>query len=217
MRLVFALMLVVIIAFSVPFTACKSSVQTFCDTTCNSDTLHFTIEHPDKPYVAIGMKNCKPDTITWSHDGLDSKRKMVFSDLIGKEVLINKNYIRYYIKDTSYVWLVFNECINGQGYLLKIPFNKTGNIFRKNSAFNSLDPKFSVAENLTAYTDKGNIFVEDMVTGKKATMTLGRPVEMDYTKIHDVIDSVNVTVDRVWVKVKIDNDWQTMEKKITLK
>ncbi|MEI9910823.1 MAG: hypothetical protein WDO71_14805 [Bacteroidota bacterium] len=49
MRLVFALMLVAIIAFSVPFTACKSSIQTFCDTTCNSDTLRFTIEHPDKP------------------------------------------------------------------------------------------------------------------------------------------------------------------------
>ncbi|MEI9910822.1 MAG: hypothetical protein WDO71_14800 [Bacteroidota bacterium] len=167
--------------------------------------------------MAIGMRNCKPDTITWSHDGLDSKRKMVFSDLVGKEVLINKNYIKYYIKDTSYVWLVFNECINGQGYLLKIPFNKTGNIFRKNSAFNSSDPRFSVAENLAAYTDRGNIFVEDMTTGMKATMTLGRPVEMDYTKIHDVIDSVNVTADRVWVKVKIDNDWQTMEKKITLK
>ena len=217
MRIVFALMFIAIVALSVSFTACNSSgPATFCDTTCNNDTLRFSIEHPDKPFVTIGMKNCMPDTITWSHNRLLSKRKLVFTDLTGKEVHINKSFIRYYIKDTSYVWISFNDCVTRQGFLIKIPFNKTGNIFRKNSGINSIDPKFSVGENLAAYTDKGNIFVEDMTTGKKATMTFGRMVEMDYTKIHDVIDSVKVTADHVWAKVKIDNDWQIIEKKITL-
>jgi hypothetical protein len=217
MRIILAALFIVVIALSFSMTACKSSgPATFCDTTCNNDTLRFSIDHPDKPFVAIGMKNCMPDTITWSHNRLPAKRKLVFSDLTGKEVHINKNFIHYYIKDTSYVWMAFNDCITAQGFLIKIPFNKTGNIFRKNSAFNSTDPKYAVAENLAAYTDKGNIFVEDMATGKKATMTLGRMVEMDYTNIHETIDSVNVSADRVWVKVKIDNEWQTMEKKITL-
>lgn len=217
MRIAFALILVLIIALSVSFTACNSSGKaTFCDTACSNDTIRFSIEHPDQPFVTIGMRNCLPDTITWSHNKLPAKRKLVFTDLTGKEVRINKNYIRYYIKDTSFVWISFNDCITRQGFLIKIPFNKTGTIFRKNSALNSLDPKFAVGENLAAYTDKGNIFVEDMVTGRKATMTLGRMVEMDYTNIHDVVDSVNVTANYVWAKVKIDNDWKIIEKKITL-
>lgn len=218
MRIIFALMSIVLVASVVSFTACSSSgPATFCDTTCNNETLGFSIDHPDSPFVSIGMKNCMPDTVTWSHDGLSSKRKLVFTDLTAKEVRINKNFVRYYIKDTSYVWLTFNDCISGQGFLVKIPFNKTGTIFRKNSGLNSLDPKFSVAENLVAYTDKGNIFVEDMTTGKKATMTFGRKIEdMEYVKIHDSIDTLNVTPERVWVKYKIDNEWQTMEKKITL-
>jgi len=216
--IVIALLAVVLVTSSVSFTACNSSgPATFCDTACNNDTLRFSIDHPDKPFVSIGMKNCLPDTITWSHNRLATKRKLVFSDLTGKEVHINKNFIRYYIKDTSYVWITFNDCISGQGFLVKIPFNKTGNIFRKNSGLNSLDPKFSVSENLAVYTDKGNILVEDMTTGKKATMTFGRKIEeMDYIDIHETIDSINVTPDQVWVKLKIDNEWQVKEKKITL-
>ncbi|MEI9808699.1 MAG: hypothetical protein WDO16_13030 [Bacteroidota bacterium] len=219
MRIVLSLMFLVLVALSISFTACNSSgPATFCDTTCNSDTIRFSIEHPDKPFVAIGMKNCMPDTITWSHNQLTAKRKLVFSDLTGKEVHINKNFIRFYIKDTSYVWITFNDCINGQGFIIRIPFNKKGDIFRKNGALTSFDPKFSVAENLTAYTDRGNIVVEDMTTGKKGLMTFGRKVEtIDYDKIHESIDSVNVTADRVWVKIKIDNEWQVLENKITLK
>ncbi|HEY6505444.1 MAG TPA: hypothetical protein VIZ28_15830 [Chitinophagaceae bacterium] len=218
MRIVLTLMIVAGLGLPFFFTACgPSGPATFCDTTCNNDTLRFSIDHPDRPFVAIGMKNCLPDTITWSHAKLTTKRKLPFAELTGKEVHINKNFIRYYIKDTSYAWILFNECINGQGFLVKIPFNKTDNIFRKNSGLNSLDPKFYVAENLAAYTDKGNVFVEEMATGKKATMTFGRQIDnMDYNDIHETLDSINVTADRVWVKVKIDNEWQVKEKKITL-
>jgi hypothetical protein len=216
MRILISLLLIVLLACSISFTACNSGSPTFCDTTCSNDTLRFSIEHPDKPFVTIGLKNCLPDTITWSHNGLPAKRKLVFSDLTGKEVRINKSHFRNFIKDTSYAWLIFNDCITGQGFLVKIPFNKTDPIFRKNSAFNSLDPKYGIDPALVAYTDKGNVFVEDMATGKKASMTFGRPVEMDYNNMHETIDSVSVTPEKVWVKIKIDNEWQVKEKKITL-
>ncbi|MBL7743802.1 MAG: hypothetical protein JNN00_10050 [Chitinophagaceae bacterium] len=218
MRTAIAFVLVILFGAAFSFTACKSSgPATFCDTTCNNDTLRFSVDHPDHPFISIGMKNCLPDTITWSHDKLPAKRKLIFTDLTAKEVRINKNFLRYYIKDTSYVWLTFNDCISGQGFMVKIPFSKSGNILRKNSALNGMDPKFFVSENLAAYTDKGNIFVEDMATGKKGMMTFGKKLEeMDYTNIHETLDSVNITADRVWVKYKFENEWQTMEKKITL-
>jgi hypothetical protein len=174
------------------------------------------LDHPDEPYLSIGMKNCKPDMVTWSHNRISSKRMIEFPSLTGKEVHINKSHIRHYIKDTSYVWLAFNDCITGQGFLAKIPFNKTDAIVRKNSAFNSFDPKFLVDKELAAYTDKGNVFVEDMVTGKKASMTFGRGVEMDYSNIHETIDSVVVNPYKIRVRIKIDNEWEVIEKNIKL-
>jgi len=114
--------------------------------------------------------------------------------------------------------LIFNDCLTGQGFITKVPFNKTDNIFRKNSAFNSTDPKFHVDESLVAYTDKGNVFVEDMTTGKKATVTFGKMVEtFDYTDMHATVDSVNITPTKVWVKIKIDNEWKEISKAIELK
>ena len=80
---------------------------------------------------------------------------------------LNTSNMYAYFNDTSYLWLLFNDCTNGRGYLAKIPFNRSQNIIRKGSALNKFDPKFSVADNLAAYTDRGNIFVEDMTTGKK--------------------------------------------------
>ena len=39
----------------------------------------------------------------------------------------------------------------------------------------------------------------------------------DHDAIHESIDSVNITPTRIWVKVKIDNEWKEMEKNIILK
>ena len=87
-----------------------------------------------------------------------------------------------------------------------------------NSGINSFDPKFSVSENLVVNTDRGNIFVEDKTTGKSEMMTFGVHIkDLDYDAIHQFIDSVNVTDSRIWVRVKIDNEWREMEKNITLK
>ncbi len=91
-----------------------------------------------------------------------------------------------------------------------------GTFQRSDRAINNLDPKFSVAEGLIAYTDRGNIFVEEMATGKKAMMTFGEQLQFDYDAIHKTLDSVNISPSRIWVKVKLKRSWKTLEKSITL-
>lgn len=144
-------------------------------------------------------------------------RKMGLPDLVGTEVRLNKEYISCFIKDTSYAWVLFNDCSNGRGYSLKIPYNKKENIGRKSSALNKFDPKFDVADGLVAYTDRGNLFVEDMATGKTAMMTFGAKVDIDYDAIHETVDSINVTSTRTWARVKLGKEWKTFEKNIELK
>ena len=200
--------------------ACKSSTttaKTFCDTACLKDSVKFTGDFKLKPYVYISASQCIADTITWSYNGMGVNRKMGLADLLNNEVHINRDYIRCLMKDTSYAWLLFNDCATGRGYQLKLPFNKTATIGRKSSGINGFDPKFSIAANMIAYTDRGNIFVEDIYTGKTGQMTFGKALDIDYDAIHEFIDSVNVTPARIWVKVKIDNAWQDLEKNIVLK
>jgi hypothetical protein len=203
------------------FGSCKSSSSappTFCDTSCLKDSIKFiNEEHPLKPYVYISADNCIADTITWSYIDMGINRKMGLPDLVGTEVRLNKENISCFIKDTSYAWVTFNDCSNGRGYSLRIPFNKKENISRKSSAINKFDPKFSIAEGLVAYSDRGNLFVEDMATGKTAMMTFGAKVDIDYDAIHETMDSVNVTPTHVWAKVKLNNEWKTFEKAISLK
>lgn len=143
-------------------------------------------------------------------------RKTGFTYLLNTSVNLNKDFIRCVIQDTAYAWLLFNDCATGRGYQLKLPFNKTKDIGRKSSGINNLDPKFSIDNSMVAYTDRGNIYVEDMATGKTAMMTFGKATGMDYDAIHETLDSVNVTPTRIWVKVKVDEEWKELEKKITL-
>jgi hypothetical protein len=211
----------VVIMMAWTFGSCKSSPSgppTFCDTSCLKDSIKFTKEeHPLKPYVFISAANCVADTITWSFIDMGLNRKMGLPDLVGTEVKLNKDNVSCFIKDTSYAWVLFNDCSNGRGYSLKIPFNKKANIGRKSSAINKFDPKFSVADGIVAYSDRGNLFVEDMATGKTAMMTFGAKLDIDYDAIHETIDSVNVTPTHLWAKVKLGNEWKTFEKDITLK
>lgn len=218
MRIIFILVIVVMLAFD--FTACKSSSAppTFCDTACLKDTIKFTLEeHSLKPYVYISAKNCMADTVIWSYTDMGVNRKEGLSFLTGGSVRLNKDYVSCFIKDTSYAWLSFNNCSNGRGYLVKIPFNKKAKIIRKGSAFNKFDRKFSIAEGIVAYSDKGNLFIEEMATGKTAMMTFGQQLDIDYDAIHETIDSVSVTPAHIWAKVKIGENWKTLEKNITLK
>jgi hypothetical protein len=216
MRILFLPAIAIVLAYS--FAACKSSSgpQMFCDTTCIKDTIKFNSNAELKPYVYISARNCMADTLLWSYEGMGVNRKVGLADFVNTVVYLNKDHVRCFIKDTAYAWLLFNDCSNGRGYSLKLPFNKTTSIGRKSSNINNMDKKFSVADNMVAYTDRGNIYVEDMETGKKAMMTFGQKLDIDYDAIHEYIDSVNVTSSRIWVRVKVDKDWKELEKNITL-
>ncbi|MET0392987.1 MAG: hypothetical protein ABW019_07585, partial [Chitinophagaceae bacterium] len=186
--------------------ACKQGAGTaasFCDTACLKDSIRFIKEeHPLRPAVYISAKDCSADTVIWTYENMGANRKLAFKDLFGS-ARINRNYVSCFIKDTSYAWLAFNDCSNGRGYLLKIPFSKSQKISNKSSAVNSFDPKFSVAPGLVAYSDRGNLFTEDMATGKQAMMTFGEKLDIDYDAIHEYVDSVNITPTRIWAKVKL--------------
>lgn len=216
MRIIFSL--VVVVALAASFGACKSGSgpATFCDTACLKDSLKFTGNFPLKPYVYINARDCMPDTITWSFDGAPSNRKIGFAYLLQSGIKINKDFARCYFADTVQAWLLFNDCATGRGYQVRLPFNKNKGMSAQSSGLNNIDKKFAVADELVVYSDRGNLFVEDMGTGKKAMMTFGKRVEIDYDHIHDMIDFINVTPTNIWAKVKIDNEWKVLEKKITL-
>lgn len=200
--------------------ACNSgggkAEKTFCDTGCIKDTLKFTGDFPLKPYVYITPANCGPDSIIWSYKGLGTNRKMGFTTLLRNPVSINPSFVRCFFRDTAVAFILLNDCVTGRGYQVKMPFDKKQNIEPKSSGINNFDPKFSIADNLLVYTDRGNIYVEDMATGKKAMMTFGKAIDIDYDALHEHIDSVNVTNDRIWVKIMLDGQWTEKEKKITL-
>jgi|LauGreDrversion4_2_1035121.scaffolds.fasta_scaffold02733_6 hypothetical protein len=205
--------------FSFSITSCNggaSSAPTFCDTTCSNDTIRFVGSHQSAPLVSISMKNCLPDTIQWNHAGMDSYTKTGFLYLIEQSVRINKNFITAKFKDNSYVWVLFNDCLTGRGFQLKLPYDKTEKFAIRSSGINSFDPKFSIAEQLIVNTDRGNIYVEDAFTGKKAMMTFGEKIPIDYDLIHDHLDSVHITDTRIWVRFKSKNKWVEKEKNIVL-
>lgn len=151
------------------------------------------------------MNNCQPDTLIWTHYLQDISRQLSFSELVNQEVRLNPSAISCFIKDTSYAWLSFNDCITGRGYLFKLPFNKAQNITKISGALNAFDPKFSIAPDLRAYTDRGSIFVVDVNTGKEAMMTFGESYDIDFNQVHETVDSVNVTHQNIYVRLLKDN------------
>ena len=199
-------------------TGCNSAEgpKLLCDTTCLKDTIKFTGSYSSHPNVRISAKNCLPDSIIWSNDNLEADRKTGFTYLIGSTVRLNKDFVKIYFKDDAYAWVLFNDCSTGRGFQIKLPYDKEASFSLKSSGINSMDPKFSIAENLVVNTDRGNIFVEDMYTGKKAMMTFGQKLDIDYDNLHEYIDSVNVSNERIWVKIKVSNAWVEKEKKIVL-
>ena len=194
----------------------QGTAKTFCDTACNTDTLKFEGEHRFNPMVSISQKNCLADTLSWTHDGLPSKRQMQLPTLLNNPVRVNKAAVSCFIIDTSYAWLSFNDCVTGRGYLLKLPFNKKQNINKISSAINSFDKKFVVPDDLRAYADYSTIYVVDINSDKKEQMTFKEQYNIDFNTVHDVIDSVNISRDRIFVLLKKNGQDVPIEKKIKL-
>lgn len=210
--------LLIAASFCILATGCKSSTgkspATFCDTAaCMSDTLRFTGDQKLEPYIYVTTKNCKPENIIRSYKGMGENLTIGFGF---DQVNYNKDYFRVIIDDTAAAYILFNDCLSGRGYYIKLPYSKTGTINKRPSAINSMDKKFAIDDHMVAYIDKGNIFVEETRSGKKAMMTFGKMLDIDYDAVHEYLDSVNVSPGRIWVKVKVDNQWTELEKKISL-
>jgi len=189
---------------------------TFCDTDCSGELIADSANIPEKSFVRITMVACQADSITWGNNKMDAYRQMKFDELAGKELTLNEKVVKIHIFGTDYAWVQFNSCKTGQGFIAKLPFNKTDNIYRKTGAFNPADPAYKVHESLVAYTDRGNIFVEEMATGKKAMMTFGAETDLEYTAMHETVESVEITPTRVKARVRIGKEWKDLEKEITL-
>ena len=176
----------------------------------------FTGDHKLKPRVYITIKNCVADSLTWTHDALPANRQMHMGTLLGNLVRVNKSAVSCFIKDTSYAWLAFNDCLTGRGYLMQLPFNKKQSVRKMSSAINSFDKKFVLPDELRAYADYSTIYVEDIDSGKKALMTFGEEYKIDFNNIHEVIDSVNITRSRIFVQLLKNGQKVVLQKNISL-
>ena len=194
----------------------SSTAATFCDTACNNDSLKYSGDHKLRPRVTITVNNCTGDSITWTHDALPANRQMHMGTLLDNLVRLNKSAVSCFIKDTSYAWVAFNDCITGRGYLLQLPFDKKQSVRKMSSAINSFDKKFVVPDDLRAYADYSTIYVEDINTGKKEQMTFKEEYKINFNTIHEVIDSVNVSHDRIYVQLIKNGEKLPLEKKISL-
>ena len=209
------LTIVAVFIFSILF-SCKNSESAnggavFCDTACMKDSLKFIKEASKlQPFILIHASNCKADSLKWGRIGY--RRSIAF------DYKLNKDYTKVFYNDTAYVWLMFNTCEAGHGYLFKLPFSSDAKMFITMRAINNLDKKFAVADGIAAWTDRGNLFMENMATQKQAMMTFGQAImDMDFDAIHETIDSVNITPTHAWAKVKIGDKWEVREKNLEFK
>jgi hypothetical protein len=136
--------------------------------------------------------------------------------LLDNVVRLNKSAISCFIKDTSYAWVAFNDCITGRGYLLQLPFDKKQSVRKMSSAINSFDKKFVVPDDLRAYADYSTIYVEDINSGQKQQMTFKEEYKIDFNNIHEVIDSVNLSRNRIFVQLIKNGEKIELEKQISL-
>jgi hypothetical protein len=158
---------------------------------------------------------CKADSVLWMHNYTNG-RLLSLSGFLGQEIRLNKGAIDCYFKDTSYAWLQFNDCITGRGFQLKLVFNKQKENRKITGAFNRFDPKFSVEKDVAAYTDRGSVFVENMETEKTAIMPFDKSYDINFNKLHEMVDSVNISKTRIWIQMIRNGEKKVYEKKISL-
>jgi hypothetical protein len=201
------------------FTSCQNkgkTAKTFCDTTCITEPLTFKDNSKYNPTLTLTVRNCNPDSITWTHDKLNIAQSMDMSNFLKEPVRLNKSAVNCVFQDTSYAWLSFNDCFTGRGYLLKLPFRNAEKIQRISGALNSFDPKFSIDPDLRAYTDRGSIYVVNVKNGNEAQMTFKEAYDIDFNDIHKVVDTVNITKSRIYAKLLKDGKEVPFEKNVSL-
>ena len=186
----------------------KSSEKgAFCkDTACMMEPLIFQSQSTDKPMVKISFMDCKIDTIHWEKGGMGVIKDIIFNEFIGKEVRVSKEFITCDIIESKSAWIKFNDCATGRGYLINLPFDKTGTTSKFTSAINNFDPKFKVEQGLVAYYDNTFIYVQDMATDlvAKILLTDTGVRDIDFDDVHSLIDSVNITKTNIYAKLLVN-------------
>ena len=186
----------------------------FCSE-CKTDSLTFKGDHKLQPRVSISLKKCVGDTLNWGHYLMDFEKRLALTEFLGQKVNMSPDAVNCFIKDTSYAWLTFNDCSTGRGFLIKLPF-RDGVIGKYTGALNYFDPKFRLDKNLRAYTVRGSVFVVNIETGKEAAMTFQKAYDIDFNKIHEVVDSVNITAKRIYVKLIKEGVTMELQKNVDL-
>lgn len=200
------------------FQSCKTgsdndnAATLLCDTTSTAmhDTILFNHTAATAPYVKVSLTDKTPDTLYWGTKA--AEKKMDWKEYFDDKIYINRDYIKTYFSNAQTAFVKFNDCVTGRGYLIKLPL-AAGNISILKSCLNNYNKKFVVDDSLLAYTDKGNLFIENWASGKKATMTFGEELDIDFYAINQTIDSINVTPTSAWAKVKKKNNkWEIVSK-----
>lgn len=215
MKKIFGLLAIIVLAASCNNK--EAAPVTLCDKPCVSDTLNFTLQGNEfEPYVKLIPGNCLVDTVVWSSKLIPSKRKIHLSTNLEMIPAIDKSTIKCYIWDTTYAVLLFNDCLTRRGFWLKLPLGRSGKTEQSLSSFNNADPRYKVEEGLICYKSNNTFFVEDFMTGKKASVQLPSPT-LEFETTYDVVDSVNVSRSRFFLNLKEGGKTTSFEKSIELK
>lgn len=180
------------------------TTKPFCkDTSCMSEPVKVTGEGPGKPFIAVAFKDCKIDSIHVEKGGMGSIKDITFSEFVPNEIRPSKEAFKIDIIEGKHAWMRFNDCATGRGYALKFAFDKNGNTQKLTTAINNFDPKYKVADGLIAYYDNTFIYVQDMTTDKiaKQLLTDVGVRNHDVNDPHSLIDSVNITKDKMYAKI----------------
>ncbi|WP_300597218.1 hypothetical protein [Niabella sp.] len=185
----------------------ETTSSSFCtDSACIKDPLRLGSATPDKPSVTVSFKDCQIDSILFDN-GKAGNAKIGFAEFFaGRTVKPSKSLFGYEVGEGQGAWLKFNDCATGRGYLIKVPVAKGGSPMKYFSAVNSFDPKFRVSDGLVSYYDNTFLYVEDVQTGKvaKTLLTDSGVKGVDHDNVHSFLDSVNISKDHLYAKIKYE-------------
>ena len=201
------------IAFALSFTwlltacgggATETASEPFCkDTSCMTEPIRVASDAPGKPFVNVTFKDCKIDSIHSDKSGKGLSSKIVFAEFIPNDIKPSKEALQIDIIGSKHAWMRFNDCATGRGYAIKLAFDETGKTQKLTTAINNFDPKYKVADSLVAYYDNTFIYIQDMHTDKVAQQLLTDVGvrNHDVNQPHSLIDSVNITKERIYAKI----------------
>jgi len=184
----------------------ETAAKTFCkDSSCMADPIKVTSNAPGKPFVNVTFNDCKIDSIHFEKTG-GVKSDIVFAEFIPNEIRPTNDAFKIDMIEGKHAWMRFNDCPTGRGYALKLAFDGKGTTQKLTTALNNFDPKYKVADGLVAYYDNTFIYVQDMVSDKKAQQLLTDVGvrNHDVNDPHSLIDSLNITKENIYAKILFD-------------